>query len=194
MKKKLSVRMLKLPAFLALAIVLAQPVFATPMLNELVITENSPTDLSATYHGASLIVTPVVPGAHDFWFISPPAGVIFNFELIPPKGQVTLLGFIEPDNPALGNVLSVDDEGRLLLISDEPLAPLVGDSLKLVSDGTTVGPMGFDRNNRIPIELTFHDNAGSSEPVPDNSSTFTLLGAALIALLCAIRRAAIRAT
>lgn len=194
MKTNLSVRMFRLSALLALAIVLAQPVFATPMLNELVITENSPTDLSATYNGASLSVTPVVPGAHDFWFISPPSGVIFNFELIPPFATVRLLGFIEPENSALGNVLSVDDEGRLLLISDEPLAPLVGDSLKLVSDGTTVGPMGFDHNNRIPIELTYHDNAGSSEQAPDNGSTFTLLGAALIALLCATRPAAIRAT
>ena len=189
MKTNPSLRMFKLLAILfAFGIALAQPLFATPMLNQLVITENSPTDLSVTYNGAPLTVTPVVPGAHDFWLISPPAGVIFNFELIPPQGKVNLLGFIEPENPALGNLLSVDDEGRVLVISDLPLAPFlndpaVGDSLKLVSDSTTVGPMGFDRNNRIPIELTFHDDAGSTEPVPETGSTFCLLLVGLTALV-----------
>jgi hypothetical protein len=197
MKTNLSVRMFKLSALLALAIVLAQPVFATPMLNQLVITENSPTDLSATYNGVPLTVTPLFPGVADAWFFSPPSGVIVDFRNIPPLETVHLLGFVEPDDPALANLVFVDDDGRVHVSSDVPFAPLLndfGDSFKLVSDGTIVGPLGFDRNNRIPVELTLHDNAGSSESVPDNSSTFTLLGAASTALFCARQRAAVRAT
>jgi hypothetical protein len=76
---------------------LTQPVFATPTLNQLIITENSPTDLSATYNGSPLTV--MTFGA-DGWNVLPPSGVVFNI-FIPRRSQLDIeqLGFTEPENP-----------------------------------------------------------------------------------------------
>ena len=90
---------------------LTQAVFAGPTLPELVITENSPTDLSVTYNGSPLTVT----GGHDGWLFSMPSGVILNFDLIPPQFKVKILGFLEPENPALGTTFSLLSFGLIAL-------------------------------------------------------------------------------
>jgi hypothetical protein len=120
-----------------------------------------------------------------------PQGVILDFRHLVGSSD---LGFIEPDNPTLLNLLTLIQEGQGLLVSsDLPLSDFLSDptiSLKLVSDGATVSPVGSDHITRTAIALTFTDNAASSEP--DNSSTFSLLVFGLIALFLARRRAAVR--
>jgi hypothetical protein len=204
MKTNLSLRTVQLPALLALAVALASSVLAQaprPTPNQLVITENSSTDLSATYNGSPLTVTftPLPPPAEQ-WSVSPPEGVIFD---IRTRSGISSYGFIEPDNPALFNwIFSAPDptetKNEIVVASDLRISDFLGqpgfEGLQFVPDGTTVIGIGVDRNTSSPIVLTFHDNAGSTELVPDNSSTFSLLVAGLMALFCVRRRAAVLAS
>jgi hypothetical protein len=127
--------------------------------------------------------------------VEPPTDVIFNID-IPRPGQPDIenFAFIEPDDPTLVNWISTFS-GELVILSDLPSSLLPNDNHTLfVSDGTTVGGIGFDRNNFMGITLTFHDAASREPPLlPDRGSTLSLFAAALIALFFARRRSAVRA-
>src|SRR5438132_1614986 len=72
----------------AITAVLTQRAFASQ--NELIITENSPTDLSATYNGSPLTV---LLGGPEGWDVLPPSSVVFSI-----SGAVEQLGFTEPED------------------------------------------------------------------------------------------------
>lgn len=160
------------------------------MINNLVIIENSPTNLSVTYNGSPLNVT----SGQDAWLVSTPSNIIINLNLLPPNGTFSTLGFIESDNPALFNwIQPVADQSFVFVTSDLVLADFLNDpslasSLKLSSDGATIGPVGIDTDNRAGIFLTFQDKAAVNEAVPDSGSTFGLLSLALAALVGVSRR------
>jgi hypothetical protein len=72
------------------------------------------------------------------------------------------------------------------ILSDFPSSSLDSHQVSktlFVSDGTRVNPAGFDLNTFTGIALTFHDNAESTESVPDRGSTFGLLFFSLTALV-----------
>jgi len=179
---------MKTKIILSLAIAITAALVTRPVLadlNQLIITENSATDLSATYNGSPLTVIPPV-GQLSFVVVAPP-GVTFEHLIFPP--EIETIAFIEPEDPTLVNWITFSS-GDIAILSDFPSSLLLEhiDPKKIlfVSDGATVVSVGFDRNNEQGIALTFHDNAGAGE-APETGSTFCLLFLSLVALLGASR-------
>lgn len=171
---------------LAIAITAAlvtRPVFAD--LHQLIITENSATDLSATYDGSQLTVIP--PIGQLAFTVVPPSGVRFEPLIFPP--EIENIAFIEPEDPTLVNWISFAS-GDMGIISDFPSSLLLANidpkKILFVSDGATVAGVGIDLNDTTAIALTFHDNAGAAE-APETSSTLALLFFSVVSLLGATR-------
>jgi hypothetical protein len=180
MKTNRSFKISKLPTLALLAIAIAaalvtHPVCADGIVNNLVITENSPTSLTVTYNG-STSGTPnnFVP---DGW------GLNFPFSVSFPIGVST--EWFEPENSGMVN----DFTGATHLaevLSDVP--PIFPFGPPAVPNGTTVDNVGTDTSNGGTINVTFFDNAATAEQrVPDTGSTFGLLFLSLTGLLGATR-------
>ena len=163
--------------FITLAMAIAAALAARPIhasgINNLVLTENSSTSLTATYNGSTsdVTVTLVVP---DEWVLSIPSGV--NFSDYPGTY------WTEPDNSALFNFVNASGPSR-------------GDAIFVYSDeagtsghpnGTTVSNLGTDPANGEPIYVTFND-IEDQVAVPERGSTFGLLFLSFIALYGASR-------
>ena len=168
----------------AIAALVTRPVFAD--LHQLIITENSATDLSATYDGSQLTVTP--PIGQLAFTVVPPSGVRFE-PLIFPR-EIENIAFIEPEDPTLVNWISFAS-GDMNIISDFPSSLLLANidpkKILFVSDGATVDGVGIDLNDTTAIALTFRDKAGAAE-APETGSTLALLFFSLIALVSVNRR------
>jgi len=176
MKTNPSFRIFKLYTLVPLGIAIAaaivtRPVSAVTVNNTLLITENSPTSLSATYNGSTLTVTSVAP---EEW------NVVFN-----PggsSGSFFTRQWIEPEHSNLVNRVSPITFGSFMVVSD--VTPIVPRLVKPVPDGTAVQIGTVDN---VPIIATFDDDAAPKERVPDTGSTFALLLLSLIGLLGATR-------
>jgi hypothetical protein len=166
------------------AALVTRPVLAD--LHQLIITENSATDLSATYDGSPLTVIPPI-GQLSFTVV-PPSGVRFEPLIFPP--EIENIAFIEPEDPTFVNWISFGS-GDLSIISDFSSSLLLANidpkKILFVSDGATVAGVGIDLNDTTAIALTFHDNAGAAE-APETGSTLALLFLSLIAFVSVNRR------
>jgi hypothetical protein len=165
-----NVRFITLVMAIAAALA-AQPIRAS-IINNLVLTENSSTSLTATYNGSTSAVTVILLGP-DAWGLDFVSGVSFSD---------TGTYWTEPDNSAEFNFVNAagPDPGEPIYVySDE--AGTSGHP-----NGTTVPNLGTDPANGAPIYVTFNDN-GDQLAVPDKGSTFGLLFLSFIALYVASR-------
>ena len=150
--------------------------------NSLVITENSSTSLTATYtlaHGSTLTPT-VTLLAPDDWTVTLPLdsehiGEFIHF-------------WEEPENPpptTISNLIQnqAANSSRTVTITSEFNSG--GGIITSSPNGFTLTGIGTDSANGLPIDLTFTDNAATSEGhgVPDAGFTVGLLSLSLIALL-----------
>jgi VPDSG-CTERM motif len=143
------------------AALVTQPIRAGA-IDQLVITENSSTSLTATLNGNPLSVTLNFP---DVWTIAL-AGV---------SDSAQQWAEPEPDAFGLGNVVESDPftPNQLLVISD------FGPTFFPLPNGTT-DTTSFTLNGN-PLFVTFFD-MGDGATAPDTGTTFSLLGVSLMGL------------
>ena len=149
---------------LAAILVLAQ---GTVNAIEIVFTENSSTDLTATLDGTPLSVFNV---SEDRWTMSLPLGSFFD-RTSPGIGQ-----WIEPENSSLinratGVFTSINIQSDLT----RPATLAFADGTR-VSFGRMTSPMGSGE-----VFATYFDRANGTS-VPDAGSTAALLGLALLGI------------
>ena len=178
MKTNPSFRIFKPSTLVSLAIAIAaalvtQPMRAVPIVNNIVITENSSTSLSATYNGLTTGVTVAFDGT-DVWTVTFPSTVTFSL-----LGGVN---WLEPENSSLGNEVTFFRAGNGLgVVSD---TSLFGSTT--TGNGSTIANVGTDSSNGGSISVTFIDN-GDVAAAPDTGSTLGLLSLSVVALLGATR-------
>jgi hypothetical protein len=160
------------PLALAVAIgaaLVTQSVFAAAFLPHfIVLTENSPISLSATYDGSPVTVLNTNP---DQWTVTFPATVSFFG---------AQLEWAEPENSNLANVVIFSQASFTLTVFSD-LGDHVNGFVPL-PNGSMVNNVGIDSINGAPISATFTDLAATAE-VPETGSTFALLFLSLTALL-----------
>jgi hypothetical protein len=158
------------------AVLVAQPVRAVQIVNNIVITENSSssTGLSATYNGSTSGVSVSFNGP-DSWNVTFPSTVTFS--------QSGGVNWLEPGSSTLGNEVTffTRPTNELGVLSDFTLA-----GATTAGNGTTITNVGTDSANGGSISVTFNDN-GDVATVPEPGSTFGLLSLSVIALLGATR-------
>src|SRR5882762_5262791 len=167
-----SIRFISLGIAIAAAIV-PQPMRAVPIVNNIVITENSSTSLSATYNGLTTGVTVAFDGT-DVWTVTFPSTVTFSL-----LGGVN---WLEPGSSTLGNEVTFFRAGNGLgVVSD---TSLIGATT--TGNGTKIDNVGTDSSNGGSISVTFNDN-GDVASAPDTGSTLGLLSLAVVAFFGATR-------
>src|SRR5258708_7375959 len=154
------------------AALVTQPVFASVIEHQLVLTENSSTSLTVTYDGSTtgggVVVNFVAP---DTWqVVFPQANVSFGFGFF---------AWVEPENSGLINAITLGGGDAFTLFSDTPFS-------SGAKDGTTFHNIGFANSDGAPVSLTLFDNAATAE-APETGSTLGLLFLSLVALLGATR-------
>jgi len=186
MKTNPSFRIFKPSTLVSLAIAIAaalvtQPMRAVPIVNNIVITENSSTSLSATYNGLTTGVTVAFDGT-DVWTVTFPSTVTFSL-----LGGVN---WLEPENSSLGNEVTfignINPRNKLGVLSDFTLAGAI-----TTGNGTTINNVGTDSANGGSISVTLNDN-GDVATAPDTGSTLGLLSLSVVALLGATRFRSLR--
>lgn len=153
------------------AVLVAQPVRAVSIVNNIVLTENSSTSLSATYDGSTTGVTVTFLGP-DQWSVTFPSTVTFS--------QFGGVNWLEPGSSTLGNEVTFftsSPTNELSVTSDFALA-----GSTTTGNGTTLNNVGTDSANGGSISATLNDN-GDVATVPETGSTFGLLSLSVIALL-----------
>jgi hypothetical protein len=139
--------------------------------NEIVLTETSPTSLTATYTLADGSTEPVTIDflLNDTWHIFFPASVEFTIDFVQ---------WAEPESTITVNQL-IPFTSDIIIFSDFS-SSLSGS----VPNGTTVGNVATDFSNGLPANATFFDNAATAEgaAVPDGGYTFCLLFLSLVGL------------
>jgi hypothetical protein len=177
MKTNPSFRIFKPSTLVSLGIAIAaalvtQPMRAVSIVNNIVITENSSTSLSATYNGLTTGVT-ITSGGTDFWTVTFPSTVNFS-----QNGGVN---WLEPGSSTLGNEVTfignITPRNKLSLFSDFTLAGTI-----TTGNGTTINNVGTDSANGGSISVTLNDN-GDVTTAPDTGSTLGLLSLSVVALL-----------
>jgi len=153
-----------------------RPLPASELENTIVLTENSPTSLTATYNGSTSGVT-VTLFSPDNWSVSFPSSVLL--------GHLGIQ-WLEPENSSLVNLWLSEGffEDHRASISSEFPVDLNGTPL---ANGATFADVGTDTSNGESISATFHDNAATAEAAPDTGSTLELLALTLAALFAASR-------
>ncbi len=178
MKTNPSFRIFKFSTLVILGIAIAAALVTQPMrataVNNIVITENSSTSLSATYDGSTTGVTVTFLGP-DIWNVTFPSTVTFS--------QFGGVNWTEPENSSLGNEVTFSTRltNELNVLSDFTPAGAV-----TTGNGTTLNNVGTDSANGGSISATFIDN-GDVAAAPDTGSTLGLLSLSLVALLGATR-------
>jgi hypothetical protein len=168
-RKSMSKSTLRLLPVLLIAIsaLMAQPIFGgpvTPANNQLVITENSSTSLTATYNGSSV---PIVFVSPDLWFF--PGGALGG-----PPINFAPQQWTEPENSNLVNSVNFNPGG--LIFSDA----MANSQFPINANGASV-QVGTDPFNGLPVIATFND-LGDVARVPDTGTTASLFGLSLAGL------------
>lgn len=158
-----------------IAALVTQPTLASVADNSLVITENSPTSLTATYtlaNGSTEAVIISLQNVPEEWRISVPSAGFKDF--------FNGINWVEPE-PGLHNKLQSHSANVLDFQSD--VSGMFG-----LSNGATETSLGTDTGNGLPISITVFDNAAAAEGhgVPDSGSTFGLLFLSFAALFGAV--------
>jgi hypothetical protein len=181
MKTNPSLRIFKFSTLVPLAIAIAaalvtQPVRADDIVNNIVLTENSSTILTATYNGSTSGVSVTFVSA-DSWDVTFPSSVTFN-----PISSIAV--WVEPENAdnENGAGFSFDLPSNEFVVVSEFFHPISGG----LANGATANNFGTDTSNGGSISVTFNDN-GDTAGVPEAGSTVGLLSLSLIALLGATR-------
>jgi hypothetical protein len=165
----------KVILLLAIAIAAAlvtQPICAS-VINNIVLTENSSTSLTATYNLSTSGVTVTSIGT-DGWNVSFPSSVAFNVS--------ATVDWIEPESSGEVNAFTGAPTTHLALVFSEATT-----GNPKVADGTTVDNVGTDSVNGGTINVTFFDNGDVVATAPDTGSTLGLLSLSVVALLGATR-------
>jgi hypothetical protein len=161
---------------IVLAVFVIHPASAVPITHDLVVTENSSTDLTATYDGSPVTVI-FLPAFPDNWEVLLPFAVgspnRFFFEWSEPDSA--LVNGIEAFAPGSAGT-------PLAVFSD-----FTGGAVVAVPDDTTITNALVDERDNGSISLTFDDDGDVPATVPDKGSTFTLLCLSSIALFAGTR-------
>ncbi len=158
------------PLGIAIAVaLLSQPVRAS-VINNIVLTENSSTSLTATYNGSPISAANITNSGPDSWIVTFPGTVSFNGD----RGT-----WIESAN--IENTVDFILMDHVLTVNSD----VAGTGF--FSDGQTAMGVGTDSSNGASINAAFFDNAATSEGVPDTGSTLGLLSLSMVALLGATR-------
>ena len=172
MKNTRSPKLFKQTALLSLAIfAMASSLLAQTATHDIVLTENSSTDLSVTLDGSPVTV---LNTAADQWTVTFPDTFIF--------GAYTLHWDENPSSAVLGNIVDTSGTNELSVFSDF----LTGQTPE-PNGFTFTNQSAFDSGNRVNVNFTFNDLGDGSSSVPDTGSTLGLFIVSLIALLAARR-------
>ncbi len=150
----------------------AQPVFGS-IEHQIVLTENSPVSLSATFDGSASGIT-VLNTAPDQWTVELSLGITGT-----PQAQ-----WIEPENSGLVNLVqnTSPSNGVVHVVSDTSPLPGLASSV----DGSSV-PFGSDASDGVAIVAVYHDKAATSE-VPEPGTTTCLIFGLSLGLVFVRRR------
>jgi hypothetical protein len=152
---------------------MAQSLSALTVTHDIVLTENSSTDLFVTLDGSPVTVSNTAP---DQWTVT--FANTFNF------AGFTLFWEENPISPVLGNVVDAPGGNELSVFSDIPTGRFPPGE----PNGSTQSAFAFDSGNLVPFNFTFNDLGDGSSNVPDTGSTLGLLFVPVVALLAARRR------
>ena len=173
MKNTRSPKLFKHTALLSLAIfAMASSLLAQIPTHDIVLTENSSTDLSVTFDGSPVMT--VSNTAQDRWTVTFPDTFIF--------GAYTLHWDENPSSLVLGNIVDVSGTNELSVFSD-----IITGQTPEPNGFTFTNQSAFDSGNRVNVNFTFNDLGDGSSSVPDTGSTLGLFIVSLIALLAARR-------
>jgi hypothetical protein len=181
MKPALKIVQVSILSLLGIAMVLvAQPVCAAP-INDIVITENSPTSLAVTYNGSASGIT-VTTHSRDSWKVTFPSQVVVSLPRV-ATAWAEPENFLPPTFPA--NIFSGAYFGphSALIVSEVDSEFFIG---TIHPDGTTVPNVGSDSTNGGPISVTFFDKAEEPETTADAGSTLCLFFVSVIVLLAGV--------
>ena len=177
MKNTHTPKLFKPIAILSLALfAMAQSLSAQIPTHDIVLTENSSTDLSVTFDGSPVLVSNT---AQDQWIVTFPNTFIF--------GGYTLFWEENPISPILGNIVNASGTNELEVFSDFP----TGRDPAGEPNGSTQSRPAFDSGNPVTVNFTFNDLGDGPSTVPDTGSTLGLLFVPVVALLAA-RRGSVR--
>jgi hypothetical protein len=174
MKNTRSPKLFKHTALLSLAIfAMASSLLAQIPTHDIVLTENSSTDLSVTFDGSPVMT--VSNTAQDRWTVTFPDTFIFGgYTKFWEENPISFLGNAVDASGNELSVLSDIDTGR------DPAGEPNG-SIQSQSPGAS------DSGNPVTVNFTFNDIGDGSRSVPDTGFTLGLFFVSLIALLAARR-------
>lgn len=172
-----------LPLAIAITATLAaQPMLAqAPPVHNLVITELSSTNLTATYDGSTARVT-VKPGGVP--------GEAWTVDVTSTQPALPGPGWTEPSGSSF-NVIAATGTGPGIgdwVFQSDETSVTPG---PLASNGVTITGQGTDTTDNGSISITFNDN-GDVASAPDSGSTFCLFCLALAALVGVSRLRSLR--
>jgi hypothetical protein len=174
MQNTRSPKLFKHTALLSLAIfAMASSLLAQTATHDIILIENSSTDLSVTLDGSPVTVLP--QQAPDQWTVTFPD--TFDF------GGILLFWEENPISDVLGNAVDGSGANQLSVFSDAP----TGHSPAGEPNGSTQSHLVFDSGNLVTVNFKFTDLGDGSSSVPDTGSTLGLFIVSLIALLAARR-------
>jgi len=153
---------------------LASSLLAQIPTHDIVLTENSSTDLSVTFDGSPVMT--VSNTAQDRWTVTFPDTFIFGgYDKFWEENPISLLG----------NVVEASGTNQLSVLSDVD----TGRSPAGAANGSTQSqsPGASDSGNPVTVNFKFNDIGDGSSSVPDTGSTLGLFIVSLIALLAARR-------
>jgi hypothetical protein len=184
MKTKASLQIFKLSTLVPLGIAITAACVAQIALggvipdHQLRYTENSSTDLTATYDGNSLSVQNTGP---DAWNVAVPDGVSFGI-------SDNLFGVFNCAEPTGGwNVVDLAPFSHVAL-SDQTNRIIEGADIS----NNTAFVIGVDTRDRVAVSFTFNDVSDAAAKTPDSGSSLGLLSLALVALFGAGRLRSLR--
>lgn len=163
------------PLAAAIALLALQPAVRASSIHNLVITENSSTNLAATYDGSAVGVS-VINISGDHWGVT--VGFAVTFSGTPQ--------WTEPEDASFVNVLTTSGNNQFIVNSD-----FFPNSTTPLANGATLANFGTDTRDGVPISVTFNDH-GDVAKVPDAGSTRALLTLSLVALFGAARFRSLR--
>jgi hypothetical protein len=177
MKNTHTPKLFKPIAILSLALFgMAQSLSAQIATHDVVLTENSSTDLSVT---SDLPVS--VSKGQDQWTVTFADTFIF--------GGFDLFWEENPISDVLGNVVEGAGTNQLSVFSDVA----TGQSPAGEPNGSIQSKSATDSGNPVTVNFTFNDLGDAASAVPDTGSTLSLLFLPVLALLAA-RRGSVRST